>query len=93
MVVTRSGRISKSTDKVDDSVKPVVKQTRKPGSKPVKKAVGKATKIMALRDESGEGPVYFWRETDPMVGYLSQWYYCPFKDDKDPQKTYKTAEQ
>ncbi|KAM0555743.1 hypothetical protein ACHAPJ_006136 [Fusarium lateritium] len=38
------------------------------------------------------GPVYFWRETDPEIGYLSQWYYCPFRDDKDENKTYKTAE-
>ncbi|KAJ4257411.1 hypothetical protein NW762_008533 [Fusarium torreyae] len=38
------------------------------------------------------GPVYFWRETDPEIGYLSQWYYCPFRDDEDESKTYKTAE-
>ncbi|KAF4457062.1 hypothetical protein FALBO_15274 [Fusarium albosuccineum] len=37
-------------------------------------------------------PVYFWRETDPETGYLSQWYYCPFRDDEDEKKTYKTAE-
>lgn len=42
---------------------------------------------------SNPGPVYFWRETDPATGYLSQWYYCPFKDDQDEKKTYKTAEQ
>jgi predicted NAD-dependent protein-ADP-ribosyltransferase YbiA (DUF1768 family) len=42
---------------------------------------------------SDPGPVYFWRETDPEVGYLSQWYYCPFRDDQDEKKTYKTAEQ
>ncbi|CAJ0540147.1 Ff.00g074050.m01.CDS01 [Fusarium sp. VM40] len=41
---------------------------------------------------SDPGPVYFWRETDPEVGYLSQWYYCPFRDDQDEKKTYKTAE-
>ncbi|KAM0219480.1 hypothetical protein ACHAPA_004879 [Fusarium lateritium] len=41
---------------------------------------------------SDPGPVYFWRETDPEVGYLSQWYYCPFRDDQDEEKTYKTAE-
>ncbi|KAF4344138.1 hypothetical protein FBEOM_1927 [Fusarium beomiforme] len=41
---------------------------------------------------SDPGPVYFWRETDPATGYLSQWYYCPFKDDGDEHKTYKTAE-
>ena len=42
---------------------------------------------------SNPGPVYFWRETDPATGYLSQWYYCPFRDDEDEKKTYKTAEQ
>ncbi|RBR20659.1 uncharacterized protein FIESC28_05176 [Fusarium coffeatum] len=38
------------------------------------------------------GPVYFWKESDPEVGYLSQWYYCPFRDDGDEKITYKTAE-
>ncbi|KAL2757731.1 hypothetical protein ACRALDRAFT_1068247 [Sodiomyces alcalophilus JCM 7366] len=38
------------------------------------------------------GPVYFWRETDPTTGWLSQWYYCPFRDDEDPNKVYFTAE-
>lgn len=48
---------------------------------------------MAASSSSGEGePIYFWRESHPELGYLSQWYYCPFKDDKDPSKTYKTAE-
>ncbi|KAL7936374.1 DUF1768 domain-containing protein [Trichoderma chlorosporum] len=37
-------------------------------------------------------PVYFWRETDPRTGWLSQWYYCPFKDDKNPPNVYETAE-
>ncbi|KAM5354395.1 hypothetical protein ACJ41O_001044 [Fusarium nematophilum] len=42
---------------------------------------------------SSSDPVYFWRETDPETGYLSQWYQCPFRDDEeDPKKTYKTAE-
>ncbi|KPM44810.1 hypothetical protein AK830_g1736 [Neonectria ditissima] len=41
---------------------------------------------------SSAGPLYFWRETDAETGWLSQWYDCPFKDDEDPQKTYKTAE-
>ncbi|KAH6968851.1 hypothetical protein DER45DRAFT_31219 [Fusarium avenaceum] len=47
---------------------------------------------MASTPSSDPGPVYFWRETDPEVGYLSQWYYCPFRDDQDEKKTYKTAE-
>lgn len=93
MPITRTGKIAKSTDKTD-TVRPAVKQTKKPVRKTVKKATVKKprAKAMAYKDDD-EGPVYFWKETDPMVGYLSQWYYCPFKDDKDPQKTYKTAEQ
>lgn len=38
-------------------------------------------------------PVYFWRETDPLTGYLSQWYACAFTDDTDPTIVYPTAEQ
>ncbi|GAB1310054.1 NADAR domain-containing protein [Madurella fahalii] len=37
-------------------------------------------------------PVYFWRETEPETGYLSQWYPCAFSDDKDPSIIYHTAE-
>ncbi|KAH6853378.1 hypothetical protein B0I37DRAFT_348834 [Chaetomium sp. MPI-CAGE-AT-0009] len=37
-------------------------------------------------------PVYFWRETDPLTGYLSQWYACAFTDDTDPSIIYPTAE-
>ncbi|KAL6798189.1 DUF1768 domain-containing protein [Trichoderma sp. SZMC 28012] len=37
-------------------------------------------------------PLYFWRETDPKTGWLSQWYFCPFKDDKNPAIVYETAE-
>ncbi|KAH0489638.1 hypothetical protein TgHK011_010057 [Trichoderma gracile] len=46
---------------------------------------------MAESSDQSE-PVYFWRETDPQTGYLSQWYYCPFRDDKDPNIIYETAE-
>ncbi|TPX16577.1 uncharacterized protein E0L32_003871 [Thyridium curvatum] len=42
--------------------------------------------------EAQDGPVYFWRETHPLTGYLSQWYACPFRDPGEPSKTYKTAE-
>lgn len=38
-------------------------------------------------------PVYFWRETEPSTGYLSQWYPCAFTDDTDPSIVYQTAEQ
>jgi hypothetical protein len=48
---------------------------------------------MSSCPDPGPGPVYFWREYDPEVGYLSQWYYCPFRDDKDERIMYKTAEQ
>ncbi|KAJ3476131.1 hypothetical protein NLG97_g9222 [Lecanicillium saksenae] len=36
--------------------------------------------------------VYFWREIDPELGWLSQWYYCPFRDDEEPDRIYPTAE-
>lgn len=49
---------------------------------------------MASQDEQQEQqPVYFWRETDPQTGWLSQWCYCPFRDDEDPSVVYDTAEQ
>ncbi len=35
--------------------------------------------------------VYFWRETEPETGYLSQWYPCAFTDEEGT--VYKTAEQ
>ncbi|OAQ81364.1 hypothetical protein VFPBJ_03948 [Purpureocillium lilacinum] len=48
---------------------------------------------MASQDEQQEQqPVYFWRETDPQTGWLSQWYYCPFRDDEDPSVVYDTAD-
>jgi hypothetical protein len=46
-----------------------------------------------MASSSDSGPVYFWRESNPEVGYLSQWYHCPFLDDKDEKIKYKTAEQ
>ncbi|KAK5663678.1 hypothetical protein OQA88_4109 [Cercophora sp. LCS_1] len=35
-------------------------------------------------------PVYFWREIDPNLGWLSQWYECDFTDDKGV--VYRSAE-
>jgi len=35
--------------------------------------------------------LFFWRETDPHTGWLSQWYPCAFTDDDGV--VYKTAEQ
>ncbi|CZS78397.1 unnamed protein product [Fusarium graminearum] len=45
-----------------------------------------------MASSADPGPVYFWKESDPEAGYLSQWYYCPFRDDKDERIRYKTAE-
>ncbi|PMB72535.1 N-glycosidase R617 [Beauveria bassiana] len=36
--------------------------------------------------------VYFRRESDPELGWLSQWYDCPFRDDENPERIYQTAE-
>lgn len=43
--------------------------------------------------DSSSQPLYFWRETHPETGYLSQWYASTFRDDQDPSVGYKTAEQ
>ncbi|KAK4042461.1 hypothetical protein C8A01DRAFT_33534 [Parachaetomium inaequale] len=43
-------------------------------------------------NDNNTSPVYFWRETDPSTGYLSQWYPCAFSDDTDPSIIYQTAE-
>ncbi|KAF7537078.1 hypothetical protein G7Z17_g12925 [Cylindrodendrum hubeiense] len=45
-----------------------------------------------MADSSSSEPLYFWRETDSETGWLSQWYDCPFMDDQDSTKKYKTAE-
>lgn len=37
--------------------------------------------------------VYFWRESHPQLGYLSQWYWFPMRDSQDQSKVYYTAEQ
>jgi hypothetical protein len=46
-----------------------------------------------MADANAPSPVYFWRETEPSTGYLSQWYPCAFTDDTDPSIIYPTAEQ
>lgn len=56
---------------------------------PKKMANRVATKTSLKTDKA----VYFWRETDPDFGFLSQWYYCPFRDPEDPSIVYPTAEQ
>ncbi|KAL2270870.1 hypothetical protein VTJ83DRAFT_241 [Remersonia thermophila] len=49
-------------------------------------------KIPTQASGSSSSPVYFWRDTDPLTGYLSQWYPCAFTDDEDPSIVYRTAE-
>lgn len=49
--------------------------------------------IMPKSSANQSQPIYFWRESDSHTGWLSQWYYCPFKDDKNPELIYETAEQ
>ncbi|SPQ17832.1 0145b5db-60e5-4ff1-8392-a770bfda7eb5 [Thermothielavioides terrestris] len=41
---------------------------------------------------SSSSPVYFWRDTEPSTGYLSQWYPCAFTDDANPSIIYRSAE-
>lgn len=43
--------------------------------------------------EELKNAVYFWKEGNKSLGWLSQWYYCPFKDDKDDKIVYQSAEQ
>ena len=62
------------------------KVTKRSAKKPAKRTGGKSS---LQTDEA----VYFWREVDPDFGFLSQWYYCPFTDPKDPSVVYPTAEQ
>ena len=52
-----------------------------------------AKELPGSEGSGDDGPVYFWRETHPETGYLSQWYACPFHDREDRSIVYKTAEQ
>ncbi|KAL2165480.1 hypothetical protein VTH06DRAFT_780 [Thermothelomyces fergusii] len=45
----------------------------------------------ATTTSEADSPVYFWRVSG-QAGYLSQWYPCAFRDDKDPSIIYPTAE-
>ncbi|KJK83781.1 hypothetical protein H634G_01014 [Metarhizium anisopliae BRIP 53293] len=47
---------------------------------------------MTQSSNTTDNPVYFWRDADTETGWLSQWYYCPFTDDKNPKIVYETAE-
>ncbi|KAG8412353.1 hypothetical protein J3458_014537 [Metarhizium acridum] len=47
---------------------------------------------MTESSSTTDNPVYFWRDADTETGWLSQWYYCPFTDDKNPEIVYDTAE-
>lgn len=64
----------------------VNKATKRPSKKPARRTTAKTS----LQTDTA---VYFWRESDPNFGFLSQWYYCPFADPKDPSIVYATAEQ
>ncbi|KAF3760982.1 DUF1768-domain-containing protein [Cryphonectria parasitica EP155] len=43
-------------------------------------------------DPEDRGPIFFWRETEPPHGYMSQWYKYPFYSPSDPSKIFVTAE-
>jgi hypothetical protein len=64
---------------------------KKGPSKSAEDGVDKMISKSSAADDSGS--IYFWRESDPIHGYLSQWYYCPFTDKDDPSVVYETAEQ
>lgn len=38
-----------------------------------------------------EATIFFWRDSDPKTGWLSQWYQCAFEDDKG--NVFASAEQ
>jgi hypothetical protein len=69
----------------------------KPDHKVTKRARASEAPVPAVQPQPSisleVSPVYFWRETDPWTGYLSQWYGCAFTDDTDPSIVYPTAEQ
>ncbi|XXG98584.1 Phosphatidylglycerol/phosphatidylinositol transfer protein [Hypoxylon texense] len=44
-----------------------------------------AAAAAAAADPSSE-PVYFWRPSGPETGFLSQWWYSPFRDRADPSR-------
>ena len=54
-------------------------------------AQSSATSASDAADTPSSRPVYFWRETEPETGYLSQWYPCAFTDEEGT--VYKSAEQ
>ncbi|KAF7562049.1 hypothetical protein G7046_g2114 [Stylonectria norvegica] len=102
MVQTRSQASASATEGGSNTLptKPVApsklvkKQSRKRSYETATAAetASSKTDVNKVDEESSDGPLYFWRETHPETGWLSQWYYCPFKDDQDASKTYKTAE-
>ncbi len=72
--------------------KPQHKVTKR--SRPTTKAATNSkAQLPKMADADPSGPVYFWRESEPLGGYLSQWYPCAFIDDADPTIIYPTAEQ
>lgn len=62
-------------------------------SSPATAAAVAATALSSL-SEPADAPLYFWRESHPTTGWLSQWYACDFTDrDKSTGVVYRTAEQ
>jgi len=78
MATTRSGK------QLDTSTR-VTKSRR--GKKTASKPQAQETQPADARPSSA---LYFWRETDPKTGWLSQWYPCAFTDNDGV--VYKTAE-
>ena len=68
--------------------------TKRTPNKTAKHTSNRTAKRTAMKTSlQTDKAVYFWRETDPDFGFLSQWYYCPFRDPEDPSIVYPTAEQ
>ena len=57
----------------------------------VRKAATMASASLGTED-TGTGPIFFWREYDSQWGFLSQWYESPFHTE-DKSIVYQTAEQ
>ena len=81
-----------------------VRKFQRPNPAKQAKQAMKATSATNSQDTQGatspgpqtRAPLYFWHETEPEAGFLSQWWSgCPFGDPQDPSspaKRYATAE-
>ncbi|KAK3903055.1 hypothetical protein C8A05DRAFT_33222 [Staphylotrichum tortipilum] len=70
----------------------VTKSARAGGRRKATTVTPTPNRADANSSSSSSSPVYFWRDSDPLTGYLSQWYPCAFSDDADPSIIYPTAE-